>query len=77
MLLGAGRERKGDPIDLGVGIVLEAKVGDAVRRGEPIAVLHATDPHRLATAQMALREGVTVAPEPLEPRPLILDRLGF
>src|SRR5437660_804845 len=50
ILLGGGRERKGEPIDLSVGIVLQAKVGDAVRPGEPIAVLHANDEQRLAQA---------------------------
>jgi len=39
--LGAGREKKGDPIDLRTGIVLHAKVGDHVARGAPYADVHA------------------------------------
>src|SRR5206468_2890153 len=35
--LGAGREKKGDPIDHRTGIVLHAKVGDRVERGPPRA----------------------------------------
>jgi len=38
--LGAGREKKGDPIDLRTGVVLHAKVGDRVERGQPIADVH-------------------------------------
>ncbi len=38
--LGAGREKKGDPIDHRTGIVLHAKVGDRVERGAPFADVH-------------------------------------
>jgi pyrimidine-nucleoside phosphorylase len=38
--LGAGREKKGDPIDHRTGIVLHAKVGDRVERGQPYADVH-------------------------------------
>jgi pyrimidine-nucleoside phosphorylase len=38
--LGAGREKKGDPIDHRTGIVLYCKVGDRVERGQPIADVH-------------------------------------
>ena len=40
MLLGAGRATKEDEIDLSVGIVLKKKIGDAVKEGEPIAIIH-------------------------------------
>ena len=41
MLLGGGRAKKGDPIDLSVGLVLRKKVGDPVHSGESLAILHA------------------------------------
>jgi pyrimidine-nucleoside phosphorylase len=75
ILLGGGRERKGEPIDLSVGIVLQAKVGDEVRHGAPIAVLHANDEHRLRAAERLLRDVLEIAPTPVEPTPLILERL--
>ena len=75
ILLGGGRERKGDPIDLSVGIVLQARVGDQVPRGAPIAMLHANDEQRLAQAEHLLRSGLEVAATPVEPLPIILERL--
>jgi len=38
--LGAGRDKKGEPIDHRTGIVLHAKVGDRVERGQPYADVH-------------------------------------
>lgn len=38
--LGAGRVRKGDPIDAAVGIVLRSKIGDRIATGEPLGEVH-------------------------------------
>ena len=40
MMLGAGRQTKEDVIDLGVGIVLNKKVGDRVTKGDSILTIH-------------------------------------
>lgn len=40
MMLGAGRQTKEDDIDLGVGIVLNKKVGEHVEKGENILTIH-------------------------------------
>jgi pyrimidine-nucleoside phosphorylase len=39
--LGAGRLKKGDPIDSAVGLVLLAKVGDQIAKGQPLVEVHA------------------------------------
>lgn len=39
--LGAGRQRKGDPIDHSVGFLLQAKVGDKLDVGDPLIEIHA------------------------------------
>jgi pyrimidine-nucleoside phosphorylase len=74
-LLGAGRERKGEPIDLSVGVVVQVKIGDRVARGQPLAVLHANDAPRLAQAQAAVRAAVTIGEQRVEPPPLVIERL--
>jgi thymidine phosphorylase len=75
IVLGAGRERKGDPIDLAVGVELHAKVGSQVERGQPIATLHANDEARLAEAERVLQSAVRISATHIEPPPLILERL--
>jgi pyrimidine-nucleoside phosphorylase len=74
--LGAGRERKGDPIDLSVGLVLQAKLGDRVRRGDPLLVLHANDEARLERAERIAGQAVEISSLPIAAPPLILERLA-
>ncbi|MEI2691910.1 MAG: thymidine phosphorylase [Anaerolineae bacterium] len=52
--LGGGRQKKGDVIDYTVGVVLEAKVGDAVEAGQPLCWIHAPDAAHLAEARRRL-----------------------
>jgi pyrimidine-nucleoside phosphorylase len=41
--LGAGRERKEDEVDHGVGITLKAKIGSSVAKGDPLAIVRYGD----------------------------------
>jgi pyrimidine-nucleoside phosphorylase len=71
MRLGAGRERKGEPIDHRVGVVLHRKIGDQATAGEPLFTVHATgDASWTAGAREILAaydwgEQPVAAPEPL------------
>ena len=56
LLLGGGRETKESVIDLSVGILLKKKKGDYVKKGEPIAVLHANDEEKLKNAMDRLEK---------------------
>ena len=48
--LGAGRNKVGDAVDHGVGIVVLAKPGDSVREGQPLLELHHRDGRGLEAA---------------------------
>ena len=74
--LGAGRARKEHPVSPGAGVVCLKKPGDEVEASEPLLELHADDPGRFAAALQALEGAVDIAPEPVEPSPLVLDRIG-
>lgn len=54
MALGAGRVRKGDPVDHKVGIVVHRKVGERVDKGEPLFTIHANDAVKFAQARESL-----------------------
>ena len=51
LMLGGGRETKDSAVDLSVGLVLKKKVGDPVKKGEPLAVMYANDEKKAAAAQ--------------------------
>ena len=72
--LGAGRARKEDPVSAGAGVVLHAKPGQQVRRGDPLLTLFADDGDRFATAVDALEGGVEVGGS-FDPLPLVLGRI--
>ncbi|MEV4243862.1 thymidine phosphorylase [Streptosporangium canum] len=74
--LGAGRERKEDPVSFGAGIMLHAKPGDLVREGQPLMTLHADETSRFERALAAL-EGAYVIGETADPGllPLVIDRV--
>ena len=73
-VLGGGRDAKTDPIDLGVGLQLHAKVGDPVAAGEPVATLYHRGGHGLEEALRSVRRAISVA-DAGAPRPLILELL--
>jgi len=72
MQLGAGRSRKEDTVDHRVGIVLLAKVGDAVQAGQALADVHAASEEAASAAAFALRQALTVGDYPPRPAPLVL-----
>ena len=71
--LGAGRQRKGEPIDPAVGVVLGPKVGARVEEGERLFTVHARDERDAAVASERLLAAYTWADEPVASPPLIYD----
>src|SRR5207253_5958269 len=74
--LGAGREKKGDPIDHRTGIVLHAKVGDRVERGQPYADVHVAGKPGDADAIGMVRDAFRWSARRVAPRRLILGRIA-
>jgi thymidine phosphorylase len=75
--LGAGRARRGDPVQAGAGIELHAKPGASVRAGEPLMTMHTDTPDRFSRASEALEGAalIVAAGPPLARTPLVLDRI--
>ena len=76
VMLGAGRSRKDDPIDLGAGIRLLAKTGDFVEKGQPLAVFSAAREELLGPAAERYLAALSFGEDAPKPQPLILERLG-
>lgn len=51
VILGAGREKKGDPIDPSAGIILKKKTGDSVSKGDVLATFYTDDETRIDVAK--------------------------
>ena len=75
--LGAGRARKEDPVQFGAGIVLHAKRGEKIEKGQPLMTLYTDEPERFDRALDALTGGIKIE-EQLSSSftPLILDRIN-
>lgn len=63
LILGGGRETKESEIDLSVGLVLEKKVGDYVKAGEPLAYLHGNSEEKCQAAEECFLQAYTFTQE--------------
>jgi pyrimidine-nucleoside phosphorylase len=73
ILLGAGRAKKGDPIDFGVGVMAHCKVGDEIKKGKLLFTIHANDKQKLEQAKKLLYSAIKVDQSPCAPLPLFYD----
>ena len=72
--VGAGRRVKEDQIDPSTGVVLRAQVGDEVKKGDSLAVLHHNGSGR--DAAMSLLQGTfEIADKPQKVEDLIIERI--
>jgi len=75
-VLGAGRQRKEDRVDAGVGIDLDRKVGDDVMRGDRLATIRFSDRKRWAIAKPLLEQAFVVARQAKRPGRLVLEAIA-
>ncbi|MGZ9586849.1 pyrimidine-nucleoside phosphorylase [Paenibacillus marinisediminis] len=71
MLLGAGRETKESIIDAAVGLDLRKKVGDAVHKGDILAIMHVNDDQRVEDARKRIVDAYRINPDPIGAKPLV------
>ncbi|MCT4617978.1 MAG: pyrimidine-nucleoside phosphorylase [Marinisporobacter sp.] len=71
LVLGAGRETKESEIDLAVGIVLQKKIGDFVKKGEVLATIHANNIEKQKTATAMIVDAYEIVEEKIEAKALI------
>lgn len=69
MMLGAGRATKDSEIDLAVGLVLHKKVGDTVKKGDPLLTIHSNQ-LEIPEVEEKIWESLTISEE-ADPIPLI------
>jgi len=75
MLLGAGRAKKGDKLDLGAGIILGKKTGDYAQKGETLATLYASDGSKLEMGTSRVYEAFEFSEEPVDPPKLMIAKV--
>jgi pyrimidine-nucleoside phosphorylase len=61
--LGAGRKKKGEPLDPRVGLKVLTRAGDRVDRGQPVAEIHAAGAEEAELARKRLLEALVLSPE--------------
>src|SRR5579885_539625 len=74
--LGAGRQRKGDPIDHAVGLMLLAKVGDHLEAGAPLIEVHARTAEQAQSIRAELLSAYIWSEQPPLTSPLLLGSVS-
>lgn len=71
VILGAGREKKDDKIDMAAGIVLRKKTGERVNKGDALATLYTSCEARADSAEKLYLNSIKIADNPPEKKKLI------
>ena len=74
MMLGGGRETKESIIDPAVGIILNKKIGDGVKKGDVLAYIHANDREKAITAAAKIKAAYKMSTEKVA-RPVMIKQL--
>lgn len=75
VMLGAGREYKGQDINYGAGIRLEKKTGDTIKKGDIIAIMYADDESLFASANDKILASYKTSDKKPEVEPDIIARV--
>lgn len=75
LTLGAGRNKVGDKIDYTAGIVMIAKKGDLVEKGDWLAMLYSNDKTTFEKAEKIILESTEITNDRPQKRPVVLERI--
>jgi pyrimidine-nucleoside phosphorylase len=76
-MLGGGREKKEDTIDHAVGLEFHRRIGDHVKKGEPLTTIHYNSDAKLAEAKSLIAGSYQIGDAaPSQPCPLVRRILG-
>lgn len=73
--LGAGRAKKEDDVDPGVGFLVEVEIGDEVNKGDAVARVRYRDDATLQSALSVLDDAIDISPDPVPVPDLILGAI--
>ena len=74
--LGGGRRVAADKVDCAVGFEEPKKIGDAVKAGEPLMIIHYNDETRATEATRMVRDAYKIEDKPVNTRlPLIVQKI--
>lgn len=76
VMIGAGRAKKGDQINLAVGIMVPVKIGDKVQKGDRLFDVHVDKKSDFDLVFEKLRHAVEISEEPVDPPPCFWDVIG-
>lgn len=71
--LGAGRARKGEPVDHAVGFIIHRKVGERVEAGQPLFTIHANNAEVKPEVQARVLAAHIISDDPVSPLPLFYE----
>jgi pyrimidine-nucleoside phosphorylase len=73
--LGGGRAEKGESIDHRVGLIMHARVGDVLEKGQPLVTVHASSEEDKEIAFDRLKRAIKLSDTKADPLPLFYDRI--
>jgi thymidine phosphorylase len=71
IMLGAGRMRVDEVIDMKAGIMFKKKVGDRLKAGETLATIHTDRKDQIEAATLRVEKAIAVGPAAVKPGVLV------
>lgn len=75
-MLGAGRATKADTIDPAVGLVMKKRIGDYIRKDEPLCMIYSNDPAKTEDSAAMFLSAITISQNKPEHHPMVYCVIG-